>query len=351
MNFLQNITFLDKYYFWGLVLVPVVLYLFYKKEKSGIKFLFFGELKKTYKFNSMKFYLKLLILALILINFIVILANPHKTNISEKIKKNWIDIVFALDISWSMEAQDLKPSRLEAAKKTIIWFLDKLKTDRAWLVVFAWKPFSSIPLTFDYNILKETISRLTTKNINQQKAWLNWTNIWDSILLAETLFKPHPNPLLWEERGQKKEDRQKVIILLTDWDANVWVNPIIAAKDALANNIKIYTIWIWSKSWGYISYNVWPFVQRQRIPPLNDKVLKQIAQITNWQFFRATDNFSLQKIFDYLWKLEKNDIEVEVKKEYKEYYSIFVYSLVFLIFIFWTLVISNLEVNRNNKGK
>jgi len=67
---------------------------------------------------------------LILINFIIILANPNITNISKKIKKNGIDIVVVLDVSGSMEANDLQPNRLEVAKSVINNFVDKLKSDR-----------------------------------------------------------------------------------------------------------------------------------------------------------------------------------------------------------------------------
>jgi Ca-activated chloride channel family protein len=92
--------------------------------------LFLDDLKKVFGKNSLKFYTSIILLGLILINFIVILANPNTTNVSEKIKKNGIDIVIALDVSGSMEAQDLKPNRLEAAKNVISNFIRKLKTDR-----------------------------------------------------------------------------------------------------------------------------------------------------------------------------------------------------------------------------
>jgi len=74
--------------------------------------------------------LSLFLLFLILINFIIILANPNITNISKKIKKNGIDIVVVLDVSGSMEANDLQPNRLEVAKSVINNFVDKLKSDR-----------------------------------------------------------------------------------------------------------------------------------------------------------------------------------------------------------------------------
>jgi len=184
-----NIEFLNKIYFLLLILLPIIWYLFYKKEKKWIKFLFLSDAKKVFWKNNWKSFAKIFLLIAILVNFIIIFANPNTTNVSQKIQKNGIDIVLALDISWSMDAEDLKPNRIEAAKNVISNFIWKLKTDRLWLVVFAWKPFTSIPLTFDYNILKETIDNLSTKNINQNQRWLNWTAIWDAILMWKTLFK------------------------------------------------------------------------------------------------------------------------------------------------------------------
>jgi len=335
-KFLQ-ITFLNPEYFWGLLLIPIILYFFYKREKQKtIFFTYISSVKKVWSKKNIKFYLSLFLLFLILINFIIILANPNITNISKKIKKNGIDIVVVLDVSGSMEANDLQPNRLEVAKSVINNFVDKLKSDRLWLVVFAWKPFTSIPLTFDYNILKETISRLKTDTINQQKRSLNWTAVWDAILMAKTLFK----------NEKKDENREKVIILLTDWDANVWVDPVLAWLSAKKENIKIYAIWIWSKKWWFISYNVWPFVQKQRISPLNDKYLKKIASDTNWLYFRAENNNTFKLIFDELSKLQKDDIEIEVQKEYSEYYDYFIYSLIILILIFSYLIFYRIELKK-----
>lgn len=343
MNIFSNIEFLNKWYFILILLVFLFVYLFYKKQKTWINFVFIKQVKDIFNKNSFKFYLKTFLLFLILINFILILANPNTTNVSQKQQKNGIDIVIALDISWSMEAEDLKPSRIESAKNVIEWFIDNLQTDRLWLVVFAWKPFTSIPLTFDYNILSETISRLQTNNIDQSQRWLNWTAIWDSILMAKTLFKAPKN--ISEEEYSKRE---KVIILLTDWDANVWVDPILAWLSAKQDWIKVYTIWIWSKQWWTITYNVWPFKKQQKIAPLNDKTLKQIAQDTNASYFRAENNDAFNSIFEELSKLEKNDIDVEIKKEYSEYYDFFLYSLILLLTIFSYLMLSNIEIRKNN---
>lgn len=338
MNLFQNIEFIDNYCFLFLIFIPFFAYFFYKKQKKWLNFILIDDLKKIFIKNDYKFSLKIILLIIILFSFILLFANPNYINSKKNITKNWIDIVLALDISWSMESTDLNPSRIEAAKKVINDFISNIKTDRLGLVIFAWKPFTSIPLTFDYNILHENIDRLTTKTINQQRPWLDWTAIWDAILMSKTLFKAPT----WISKDDY-EKRQKAIILLTDWDANVWVEPTLASLSAAKEKIKIFTIWIWSEKWWILNYNVWWFINQVQIPPLNDKTLKEIAQNTNWEFFRATDNDSFKKIFETLQKLEKNDIKISVTKLYNEYYTLFINILIISLFCFCILIFRDLD--------
>ena len=303
-----------------------VIYLASRKNKLEIGF--YDDLKKVYPFLYFFSYIRLVLIWLIIISFFALFANPHKIDVDEEIKKNGIDIVISLDVSKSMESEDLNPTRIEAAKKVIYEFLDKFETDRVGLVIFAWKPFSSVPMTFDYAILKENIDLITTDSLNQSVNWLNWTAIWDALLLSKNLFRADL---------EENKKREKVVILLTDGDANRWIEPELAAKVLKEEDIKVYTIWIWSKEGWYVTYNIWPFLQREKIPPLNEKTLKEISRITSWEFFRATDNESLENIFKYLEKLEKKDIEVKIKKSFETYYEVFLYliliSLTFLILL------------------
>ena len=319
-----DIHFLQPLYFYGFILVPIFLYLYIRQQKkSALKINFHTDLQEVFWRNNFLFSIKLLLIFLILSIFILLLSDPHKANIKQNITKNWIDIVLALDISKSMEATDLKPSRLEKAKETIISFIEKQKTNRVWLIVFAGKPISSVPLTFDYNILTETLDNLTTDTLNQNVNWLDWTAIGDSLLMSKNLFGT------WA--------REKTIILLTDWDANRWVDPIITSKLLGEEKIKIYTIWIGSNEGWFIEVQQWSFRQKMKIPALNATSLKEIAKNTSGFFFRATDNSTLEKIFDKLEELEKNDIEVNIVKNFNDYYPPFVYTL--LALIMWLLIL------------
>lgn len=309
-------------------LIPVVIILFFTSyyfvaRKTKLEISFYDDLKKVYKFSSIFSYLRLALMSLIIIVFFLLFANPNKVNVEQKINKNGIDIVLALDVSKSMESEDLKPTRMEAAKKVIENFLWQIKTDRVWLVIFAWKPFSSAPMTFDYNLLKQNLDSLTTDSLNQNVSWLNWTAIWDALLLSKNLFRLE---------DEENKGREKVVILLTDWDANKWVEPKLAAEVLKESNIKIYTVWIWSKEGWYINYQMWLFQQRQEIPPLKEDELRNIASISSWEFFRATDNDSLENIFKELENLTKTDVEVSIKKSFDTYYKPFLYTLLVLIF-------------------
>lgn len=322
-----GITFLEPLYFLLFLVLVFVLYFYYKIQKNWFLFWAFNDLKKVYKINNFYYYLKFILIIIIFSSFIILLSDPNKINTSEKISKKWIDIVLALDVSESMLAEDLKPNRLESAKNVISDFIKKQKTNRLWLVVFSWKPFTSIPLTFDYNILTQIVKDLETKSINQNILW--WTAIWDAIFMSKTLFS----------KKEEEKDRQKVIILLTDWEANTWADPKIASLSAKEENIKIYTIWIWSKNWWYISYNNWFFEKKIAIQPLNDKSLKEISKISSGEYFRATDDDSLKNIFNILEKFEKKDIETEIKKDFTPFYKIFMQILIISMFLFMFIIL------------
>lgn len=325
-----NIHFLNPEYFLLLIFLPIFIFFLVKKSKKNPIFSGFDDLKKIFKTNSFVYYLKIFFIVSIFSIFCILLANPNFENISEKEKKNWIDIVLALDISDSMNAEDLQPNRLELAKKLIWNFLEKQKTNRVWLVVFSWKPFVSIPLTFDYLVLQETLKNIDNKTINQ--TILGWTAIWDAILTSKNIFE------------EEQKDREKIIILLTDWEANVWIDPKIASLSAKEEKIKIYSIWIWWENEAFLKYQVWWFIQKVSIPPLNDKFLKEISDETKWKFFRATDNKTFENIFEELEKLQKTDLEEEKQKTYKDFYDFFAYILIILIF--WLVILLFLDFRK-----
>ena len=324
-----DIHFLQNYFLYLIFILPFLLYFFIKKEKNNTVNIKLKQDEKRALLNSL-FYFKIFLISLISIIFILILSDPHKLNIKEKINKNWIDIVLVLDISKSMEAVDLSPTRIEKSKQVLENFISSQKTNRLWLVIFSWAPFLWIPLTFDYDILKQSIKNLTTDALSWNTRVLDWTAIWDSLLLSKSLF----------ENDWKNLEREKAIIILTDWDANKGADPVLVSKLLKDENIKIYSVWIWGKDWSYIERNNWFFSQKIPIPPLNSSSLKEISKNTGWYYFNWSDDEAMENIFEKLEELEKNDIEVEIDKSFREYYTPFVY---FVLFFVWLLLFVNIR--------
>ncbi len=305
-----------------------ILFLFFKEKKKIISFSWYEDLKKIYKKDSFLYFLFFVSLFFIFLFFTFIFAEPRILNVKETESKNWIDIALILDVSYSMEANDLKPSRIEVAKKVISDFISKLHSDRVWVVLFAWKPFTSVPLSFDYNFLKDFITMTKTSTIDQRNFDLQGTAMGDALLLGTSLF----------EKDKEENKRQKIIILVTDGAANKWIDPNIALKLVKEKNIKVYTIWVW---WLWKTYletidNFWNS-QNIEIDWVDEKSLKNIALSTNGKYYRAISLDTLASIFNDIWKLEKTKQEVKHIKVNKEIYDIFtVWILFFMGILFFT---------------
>ncbi len=131
-----------------------------------------------------------------------------------------------------MLAEDIKPNRIEAAKKVMSDFVSRFTSDRLAIVLFAGKPFLSTPLTFDYTALVDAVEHMTTDSIRQDIPGLSGTAMGDGLLVALDTLK------------NNEKERQKVIIVITDGEANMGINPNVVSKLAREQGVKIYTLGI-----------------------------------------------------------------------------------------------------------
>ena len=322
---MNNFTFLYPEYFFLIGPLFLLLFFIYKKNNKKIFFSFFSDLEKIYKKNTIYLKLYYLVVFLILLCFVFIFSNLVQQSEKKDVNKNGIDINIVLDVSYSMLAADLKPNRLEVSK-SIIWdFVEQLEADRVWLTVFAGKPFVSLPLNFDYKVTRKIIDKIWEDTINQRNYYIQGTAIWDALLLA------------WES-FDTGDEREKVIVLLTDWEANKWVAPDTATqylKDTFNDEIKVYTVWIWWSEKTYIESGN----QRIEVGPLDEYTLKKIAETTSGKYFRASDEKSFEDIFDTIAKLEKKEITSESFIMNTQKNIIFVYILLGLFVLLLYLII------------
>lgn len=303
-----------------------------KTKKKVIVFSGWEELKQVYKKESLYYLSFLFSLFCIFSLFFILFASPVSYHEKEKINKNGVDIALVLDLSLSMEAPDIAPTRIEAAKKVIKEFIAGLESDRVWIVLFAWKPFVSVPLSFDYPFLLDFIEKTSTDRIDQWVYDLQGTAMGDALLIATNLF-------------DEKSEREKVIILLTDGEANKGIDPKLALKMLKEEGIKTYTIGIGGNEKTFVeTYDMAWWIQRLEVGAVDEDTLKKIAEETGGKYFLWSSLDSLESIFSEIAKLEKKEIEAEsiFIKETKTDMLISFLLLFFLILFF--LHFKNLRV-------
>lgn len=309
----NNFEFYSPEFLWLLILIPLLaIWHFFMRKKDAAVLTIpsvkgFKTTSIVSKLKPVLYLLRLLALAAI----IVALARPRNVSVSKKTKSNrGIDIVMAIDVSASMLARDLKPNRLEALKKVAINFVDRRPNDRIGIVVYAGESFTQTPITSDKSIVKRTISEL------------KWGQLEGGTAIGMGLGSG-------VNRLKESEAKSKVIILLTDGVNNSGnIDPRTATELAKELEIKVYTIGIgtngmadfpWSKDprTGKLNF-------RKQQVEIDEKLLQEIASETEGQYFRATDNASLQEIYDEIDKLEKTKIEEFKYYNYQEKFRIFV---------------------------
>ncbi len=310
---MRDISFLNPEFFWLLLLLPLTFFVWYKNRKKHRPSIRLSSTKAFQGYTSL--IIKLLpiqiVLQLLTMAFIIIaLARPQVISVHHHVHStHGIDIVMAMDISGSMLAKDLKPNRLEALKNVASDFVKQRVTDRIGIVIYAAEAYTKTPATSDKPLILNALKDIQYSNDIQ-----DGTAIGVGLGTAVNRLKDSPS-------------KSKVIILLTDGVNNTGsIDPLMAAEIAKQYGIKVYTIGIGTnglaespvgmKANGQIIY--------ERIPvELDEELMKQIAQITNGVYFRATDTESLKNIYEEINQLEKTKIDEQKYVNTDEKFSTF----------------------------
>lgn len=265
-------------------------------------------------------------LSLVLALILVALARPQRTN--EKVEQ-WtegIDIMIALDISQSMQIEDFKPNRLEAAKEVARDFIKGRKQDRIGLVVFSGDAFSLAPLTTDYDLLQSYLNDISFEMIESRGTAIG------SALAVVT------------NRMRESESKSKVCILISDGDNTAGnIDPITSAELAAAYNIKLYTIVVGKE--GMVPFGKDFFGRPQMVEnSIDETTMRKIAELGSGEFFRVTDNEALKNVFKRIDQYEKAEIKENRFKDTSDFYFIYLKWAVAL-FLFWLLLKSSFLSN------
>jgi Ca-activated chloride channel family protein len=300
MKFFQDITFAHPGLLWLLTVIPLLITFYVFKNNDAIADVSIplpwrpGNMPKT---NNYKNYLRHLLFTfrmLVVALLIVIIARPQSTTSYKNITSEGIDIIIALDISGSMLSKDFNPSRIEAAKRVASSFIDSRPTDKIGLVIFSSQAFTQCPLTTDHAVIKNLFAQVHTGMI------ADGTAIGEGLATAVARIKDD-------------NAKSKVVILLTDGVNNTGsVPPLTAAEIAKVFGIRVYTIGVGTTGKAMSPVAQLPDGTLQYAltdVEIDEALLKQIAGSTGGQYFRATDNESLSKIYKEIDKMEKSKIE------------------------------------------
>jgi len=256
---------------------------------------------------------KNLLLGVALCMVILGLADPQIGTKMEEVKREGVDIFICLDVSNSMKAEDIRPNRLDNAKREISQMLDHLQNDRIGLIVFAGESYMQLPLTTDYSA-----ARLILSAIDVDVVPVPGTAIGSAIRLASKSFV----------EGEKKH---KVVIVITDGE-NHEDDAMAAAKDAVDEGIVVHTVGMGSPEGspipiydngvqtGYRKDNEGNIV----VTKLDESALQQIANAGGGKFVRAVNGQNeLDGIYNAISGMEKKEFGARVVSEYEDRYQYF----------------------------
>lgn len=251
---------------------------------------------------------------------VLTMANPQIGSKYEEVKREGVEIVICLDVSNSMLATDIQPSRIERSKQAIFKLIDELGTDKMGLVVFAGKAYTQLPLTTDYSAAKLFLSTVNTDMVPVQG-----TSIGAAIETALSGFAEQPAP-------------NRAIIVISDGEDHE-EQALEAAKEAAAKGIKIHTIGVGLPQGAPI-----PILAGGRIvgykkdangetilTKINEEMLATVAESGGGTYTRAgTAKFGLTDLLESLSKMEKKELG---KKMFTDYEDRFQYVLALAILL------------------
>ena len=310
-------------YLYLLLLLPflAVFYLYsnYRRRKNIRRFgdpvLLAQLMPDVSKYRpDIKFWIIFVVIGL----FSVLLARPQFGSKQETVKRKGVEVIIALDISNSMLAQDVQPSRLEKAKRLISRLVDELDNDKIGMIVFAGDAFTQLPITSDYISAKMFLESISPSLISKQG-----TAIGEAINLAVRSFTP-------------QEGVGRAIVVITDGE-NHEGGAVEAAKVAAEKGIQVSVLGVGMPDGAPIPVEGTNDFRRDRdgnvvVTRLNEQMCQEIAQAGDGIYVRVDNSNAAQKVIaQEINKMAKADVETQVYTEFNEQFQAVAWIILLLL--------------------
>lgn len=265
---------------------------------------------------------KVWLLLLALASLIIASARPQFGTKIDTTERNGIEAIIAIDVSNSMLANDVRPSRLDKAKMLVSNMVDEMKDDKIGLIVYAGQAFVQLPITNDYVSAKMFLDGIDPSMISVQG-----TDIATAIDLSMKSFT-------------QKKDISRAIFLITDGEDNEG-GAVEAAKEAAKRGIRVYVLGVGSPDGTHIPIpgTAQYFIDDAGNPVvsrLSEEMCRQIAHAGNGAYIYVDNSSSAQKeLSRYVDKLAKAKLESQIYSEFDEQYQGFL--ILALLFLFLDL--------------
>ena len=318
----------EKIWFWGLLVIPVILILFallqFWKRRAQKNFANKALLKRLSPNQSVfKAILKVVVLCLAFACLVMALVNPKVGTKLETVKREGVDIVFAVDVSKSMLAEDVAPNRLEKSKQLVTQIINNLASDRVGIIAYAGKAFPQLPITTDYASAKMFLQNMNTDMLSSQGTAIN-----EAIELAKTYF-------------DDEEQTNRVMIIISDGEDHSDVAANVA-EEANEEGIRIFTIGVGDVQGGPIPLKRNGVLEGYKkdnqgetvVTRLDEETLKGIADEANGTYINGNNTAEVvDAIREILNKMDKTEFEAKEFADFKDQFQWFLGLAIFFLLL------------------
>lgn len=318
----------EKIWFWLLLAIPAIILLFlgvlFWQRSAQKRFADSALLKKLSPERSLfKPILKIFVLSLAVFFLVLALVNPKMGTKLETVKREGVDVVFAVDVSKSMLAEDIAPNRMEKSKQLVTQIINNLGSDRIGIIAYAGSAYPQLPITTDYGSAKLFLSQMNTDMLSSQG-----TAISEAIELAKTYYND-------------EEQTNRVLFIISDGEDHVGESSNIA-EQANEEGIRIFTIGVGDSNGGPIPLKRNGIVQSYKkdqngetvITKLDEQTLKDIAAEANGEYIYGKNTSEVtERVKEILNGMNKKEFEAKQFADFKDQFQWFLGAGLFLLFI------------------